>query len=141
MDRLTIKWQKVSRPNLSNFRDHKLYHLFRGDRIEYLGLAYNTPINAEIHQRIEEQGLSQQGLETAIGYPKDSNLQAIHRELILDSEYVLIATHPTTYSEKGEGEYAGKRNNLRVINHKLGDIPLRDCVEVKKGVAYKNCYH
>jgi hypothetical protein len=126
---------------LSNFRDHKLYCLFRGDKIEYLGLAYNTPIYEEIPQRIKKQNISPQGLETAIGYPLDSNLKAIHRELILDSEYALIATHQTEYNVEGEGEYAGTRNNLRVINRIFNEIPLRDCVEVKKGKAYKTCYN
>ncbi len=141
MDRLTIEWQKVSRSDLSNFKDHKLYCLFRGNKIEYLGLAYKTAIDVEIPQRIEDQEISPQGLETAIGFPKDSNLQAIGKPPILDSEYALIATHPTEYNIEGEGEYAWNRNNLRVINHKFDDIPLRDCAEVKKGEAYKTCYH
>jgi hypothetical protein len=120
MARFTIKWHKTTLSALDTNDDYYFYAFSRGSNLLYIGNSIRQDVKDRIPQNIRRFNLDPRGLTIWLGEISDTSYQRITKQMILDTEALLINSNQPNLNTQCKANYNG-RGNLTV---ECLDMPL-----------------
>lgn len=138
MEIVKIDWLKTKLSDLPELQDTYLYAFTRGNNLLYLGMTYYQIVDDEIKQSLRRLSINNKGLTIWLGYinGQKSTYATITKQIIQDTEALLIICNETTFNIQSTETYSG-RNNFKVVSSGLPY--LRRCVRCENNKIYLSC--
>ncbi|MDJ1470169.1 hypothetical protein [Xanthocytophaga flava] len=116
MDKIKITWTQTCYSKINYKTDYYFYAFSRGNQLLYLGYSKKQHVKDEIKQNINRVlKKNTRGISIWLGEITDTSFGRLSKQIILDTEALLIYKNQPLYNKLLKKSYNG-RENLKILS-------------------------